>query len=218
MKLPLFLYGNYNDTLKNTRELIKECKNKKEEEIEKKIKNLTIKLDNLDYRNVKQDDLIVLYDSYSTRKISNAFFPGCFSNMLLFEESIKTSKIVSWYKEIALTKPWILLSLISDLSTTQFLLDKLYSIKILDALVLFWNELINTGSIYLNNTEEIFAERFPAKIDSKDGQNFWYNNLCLKKILFSAGISLEEINNNSIYLNFPVFWKESKKMLINMNL
>lgn len=188
--MPTFLYGTYNEVIKKNKSI---CKAIYKTEDLYKLNILT-----LDQRSVCPEDVIVMTNSYPTRKIPNAFFPFVFSEELLFEESLKTSPLVSWYKEISLTQPWLLLSLVADTCSTQFLFDKLFSIRVLDTIALFWNELISPGKVYFNNLEygkPLF---------------FWQKNMYFLKLLAIAGI--DKIDDESLS-NFDVLWHSLKNSI-----
>jgi hypothetical protein len=205
MNIPTILYGNYNDVLKQVKALKKECKNDFE--------LLSSKINSLELRHVNEGDLVIMGDDYITRKVNNSFFPCAFSNVILYDQICcgeEISPIATWYKDIVLTKPWLLITLIAQCSHTKYLFDKVYSIKVLDAVVKNWKELLSSGTVYLNNYEHCFTDKM--YISHTDGQYFWKQNLYFKKLLLHAEVSPEVLNDEDTLKNFNKNWDKLKNL------
>jgi hypothetical protein len=203
MNIPTMLYGNYNDVLKRIKILKKECKSD--------VGLLSEKINLFELQQVNQGDLIIMEDNYTMRKVNNSFFPFAFSNVILFEQEINISPIVTWYKNIALTEAWLLLTLIANCSPTKYLFNKPYSIKVLDAVVKHWEELLSPGTVYLNELEHCFTNK--TYINYTDGQYFWKQNFYFKKLLFHAGVSSEVLNDENTFKNFNEKWDKLKSLI-----
>jgi len=191
MVLPLLLHGNYNDVLKKVNKLKKDCKGN--------IELLSSQIEKLEMCNVRQDDLIIMVDGYVTRRIRNSFFPFAFPNVFLFEESIKSSEIVNWYKEEALKKAWMFLSLIARCSPTQYLFDENYTKSILNSLINFWLDLTSVGAVYINNIEHCL--RTKSTIDNGDGLYLWEKAVVFKRIFQLLGYNKEDLDSDIKILN-----------------
>jgi hypothetical protein len=192
MNIPLFLYGNYNDVLKNVRKLRKICKDD--------ISLISSQIKKLEMRNVEKNDLIVMVDGYPSRTIKSSFFPFVLPSVFLFEESIMDSPIVKWYKEEALNNSWMFLSLLAYDSNINFFFDKDYLNRVLNTLLNYWIELISVGSIYINNIGHCFMKKTTIG-DPDDGLHLWEKSLVCKRILRLIGFSEQDVNSDMKILN-----------------
>jgi len=196
MVLPLLLYGNYNDILKKVNKLKKDCKGD--------IELISSRVEKLEMCNVRQDNMIIMVDGYVTRRVKNAFFPFAFPNVFLFEESIKSSEIVKWYKEEALKNSWMFLSLIANCHPTQYFFIKDYTTKsyttsILNSLINFWVDLTSVGAVYINNIEHCL--RTKSTIENGDGLHLWEKSLVFKRIFRLIGYNKEDLDSDIKILN-----------------
>jgi hypothetical protein len=131
-----------------------------------------------------ENKLIIMTDGYISRKVKDSFFPFVLPSVLLFEESIKNSPIVRDYKNLALKKPWVFLTLITDCASTRPLFDNEFSVKVINTLIKFEQELISAGPVFVNNIEHCLEHH--AKIELTDGLEIWEKNIVFKRI-FSKG-------------------------------
>jgi len=198
MNIPMLLHGNYNDVFKKVRKLKKICKDDTD--------LISFHIEELEERNVRQDELIVMLDGYISRSIKCSYFPFVFPSVFLFEKGID-SPIVKWYKEKALEKPWLLLSLIADCYSTMRLFDKNYSIKVLNSLMKFWTDLTSVGSIYINDIVHCLATK--STIEIGDGLHLWEKSLMFKRILLKAGFNKEDLNSDEDVLNILNIYMQS---------
>jgi hypothetical protein len=191
MVLPLLLHGNYNEVLKKVNKLKKDCKGD--------IELITSRIEKLEMCNIRQEDMIIMVDGYVTRRVRNSFFPFAFPNVFLFEERIKCSEIVKWYKEEALKKEWMFLSLITRCSPTQYLFDNIYTKYVLKSLINFWVDLTSVGAVYINNIEHCLMTK--NTIENSDGLNLWEKSLVFKRMFRLIGFNEEDVDSDIKILN-----------------
>ncbi len=200
--IPEVLFGRYNEVLKRLKILKEKYKNN--------ISNILIIEEKM--KAVSCVDLIVMTDNYISRKIKEAFFPFVFVDVLLFEECRNSSSIVKWYKNIATSRPWLLLSLLSDAHSNQDLLlcGKEYAIHILDSLFVFWDTIVSPGEVFYNSLLKV----------NDNGINmftthpflFWQNNIGLKKVFYQLGVNIG-LDLEDILSNFKIMWPVIKQKI-----
>jgi hypothetical protein len=216
MEIPSILYGNYNDVLKKIRKIRKQFKKIYSDEWdcdEDDWHRFSAYIERLEMNQVMNTDLIIMDDSFTTRKISSAFFPSVFPNVLLFEESIDNSPIIKWYKEAALKNPWLFLSLIADGGCKRLLFDKEYAFKTLESLKTFWSYLTSEGPIYVNSIMSCLETKDTIK--SGDGLFLWEQSLILRYIFCKVGVDKDDVNTNDKIYNLVITWDNIKDHLRN---
>ena len=163
-KIPKQLFGTYNQVRKNVRCL----RSRDLSFIEGFIDQLP---DPGNLVAIGPSQKIVLADWYSTRSIGNGCFPYLVSDFILFEESVKTSEIVHWYKEKVLlpsTPLWFLLTAIAFAGSMQTLVydDSSWCKKLLEVIICHWDDFLSIGNCCCTNVEDVIDAQESGNIIS----------------------------------------------------